>query len=64
MSSRQIDDRKPAKPEPERSGNEVALVIGPAMRDRVRHAHDRLALHRLVALEVKLAELCRTCSDD
>src|SRR5205807_8986146 len=38
-----------------RPGDKEALVIRPAMCDRVRHTHDRLALHWFASLEVKLA---------
>ena len=55
MASGQINDGKPPKPEPKRTGNKVTLVIGSAVCDGTRHPHNGLALHRFASLEIKLA---------
>src|SRR5688572_3437507 len=55
MPPGQIDDGEAAEAQPERSRDEIALIIGTAMRNRTRHAFDRLAINRLVAREIKLA---------
>ena len=61
MTPGQVDDGKPAKTEADRASDKVALVVGTAVRDRVRHAHDRLALHWLASLEVKLPGYAAHC---
>ena len=55
MAAGQINDGKPPEPQSERAGDEEAFVVGAAMRDGTRHAHNRLALDGLMSLEVKLS---------
>ena len=55
MSPGQVDDGKPAEPEPERAIEEKAVIVRPTMRDGRGHADDRVAIDRLVRAVIKLS---------
>jgi hypothetical protein len=51
----QIDDGKPAKPKPDWPGAVVALVIGTAMLNGVRHRLEQPARYASRAIEIQFA---------
>ena len=55
MTSGQINDGKSSEAEPDRTRDEVTLVVRTAMDDRSGHSPDRLRFHRLGSSKVKLA---------
>ena len=55
MTAGQIDDGKPAESEANGAIEKVALIIRPAMDNRLGHAPNRFRLDRLFLGEVKLA---------
>ncbi len=40
VAARQVDDRQPPHPERDRSVDEIACIVGAAMRHRIAHADD------------------------
>lgn len=55
MPTRKIYDRKPAKTETERSGDEIALVIGTPMANAIGHRFDIPSLNGYRISEIELA---------